>query len=502
MATKLSQSRRQLTQTLRKHQQRISVRKSSKPAFEHPELVTQSPVQKHPLWHKLRWAVLAAVLAGITLIAFMTRVSVVPLSVAGIPVQSSTTQAELERQINDKIKDYHVTITYADDTTKNFNPADMGITVDAAQSAQNALDIKNPDNYFKRLRWWGHTDIPLVTTIDAATRDGFLQDKATQVTAPATDASISIDKGVVAATPAKVGEGYTLTDAPAVLLDTIQYLHTEPLKLTKQEIQPAITEGNIATPIEKIRTMLAQKVVFTINNQVVTAKPADIGAWIEMTPSPPNHTIDYTVNSGKVLSYMNAVAKPYIQPPVTQIVMPGASGDTVIVPGRNGVDITNKETMAADVAKQVLNGEAVNVTLPVQYATFKTITAQPHAKWLVVNTTTKRMYAYEQNNLVRTFLISAGAPQTPTVLGEYKIYSKYASQDMRGANADGSRYFQPNVKWVNYFYRDYAIHGNYWRPSSYFGNINSSHGCVGVPDAEAKWIYDWAPIGTTVIVHK
>lgn len=502
MATKLSQSRRQLTQTLRKHQERLSVRKSSKPAFEHPELVAQPAVQKHHLWHKLRWAVFAAVLVGIALIAFMTRVSVVPLSVAGIPVQSSTTQAELEQQITDKAKDYTVTVQYADDTTKTFNLSDMGITVDAAQSAQNALDIKRPDNYFKRLRWWGHTDVPLAITIDNAIRDGFLQDKATQTTTAPTDASISINKGVVSATPAKVGEGYTLTSGSVALTDTVKYLHTEPLKLTKQEIQPAITEENIKASVEKIRAILAQKVTFTINGQVITATPADIGAWIEMTPSPPNHTVDYTVNSGKVLSYMNAAARPYIQPPVTQIVMPGAGGNIVIVPGRNGVDITNKETMAADVAKQVMNGEPVNVTLPVQYATFKTITAQPHDKWIVVNTTTKRMYAYEQNNLVRTFLISAGAPQTPTVLGEYKIYSKFASQDMRGANADGSRYFQPNVKWVNYFYRDYAIHGNYWRPASYFGNINSSHGCVGIPDADAHWLYDWAPIGTTVIAHK
>ena len=59
----------------------------------------------------------------------------------------------------------------------------------------------------------------------------------------------------------------------------------------------------------------------------------------------------------------------------------------------------------------------------------------------------------------------------------------------------------PDVKWINYFYRDYAIHGNYWRPLSYFGNINSSHGCVGLEDTEAEWIYSWAPIGTPVIVH-
>jgi lipoprotein-anchoring transpeptidase ErfK/SrfK len=72
---------------------------------------------------------------------------------------------------------------------------------------------------------------------------------------------------------------------------------------------------------------------------------------------------------------------------------------------------------------------------------------------------------------------------------------------MTGPNADGTRYVQPNVPWVNFFYKDYAIHGNYWRPNSYFGNINSSHGCVGVTPGEGAWVYNWAPVGTTVVVH-
>ncbi len=111
------------------------------------------------------------------------------------------------------------------------------------------------------------------------------------------------------------------------------------------------------------------------------------------------------------------------------------------------------------------------------------------------------MYAYEKTNLMRTFLVSAGEPGTPTVLGQYAIKTKVAKQDMRGQNTDGSRYSQTNVQWVNYFHQDYAIHGNHWRPTSYFGNINSSHGCVGIVNSDAEWIYNWAPVGTPVIVY-
>jgi lipoprotein-anchoring transpeptidase ErfK/SrfK len=98
-------------------------------------------------------------------------------------------------------------------------------------------------------------------------------------------------------------------------------------------------------------------------------------------------------------------------------------------------------------------------------------------------------------------LISSGANGTPTPVGRFKIYAKYGSQDMRGPNTDGSEYFQPAVPYINYFYKDYAIHGNYWRPSNYFGNINSSHGCVGITVSDSKWLYSWTSIGTPVVIH-
>ena len=112
------------------------------------------------------------------------------------------------------------------------------------------------------------------------------------------------------------------------------------------------------------------------------------------------------------------------------------------------------------------------------------------------------MWLYDKGQLTKTYPISAGAAATPTPIGQYKIYSKLAVQDMKGFNPNGSKYFQPHVRWINYFLPGgYAVHGNYWRPLSWFGAVNSSHGCVSLPDDQAKEVYDWAPIGTTVITH-
>ena len=72
---------------------------------------------------------------------------------------------------------------------------------------------------------------------------------------------------------------------------------------------------------------------------------------------------------------------------------------------------------------------------------------------------------------------------------------------MRGLNVDGTRYETPDVPWVTYFHGGYALHGAYWRSTFGHGGPGGSHGCVNMPIPAAKWFYDWAGIGTTVVSH-
>ena len=69
---------------------------------------------------------------------------------------------------------------------------------------------------------------------------------------------------------------------------------------------------------------------------------------------------------------------------------------------------------------------------------------------------------------------------------------------MRGQNADGTSYETPDVPWSSFFNGGEALHGAYWRKT--FGYA-ASHGCVNLPIPTAKWVYDWAPIGTPVVTH-
>ena len=90
--------------------------------------------------------------------------------------------------------------------------------------------------------------------------------------------------------------------------------------------------------------------------------------------------------------------------------------------------------------------------------------------------------------------------ETPT--GTYEIYLRYDRQDMTNAayypEGHEKYYYTPDVPWVQYFHRGFGFHGAPWRSS--FG-YSGSHGCINMPVSDAKWLYDWASIGTKTVVH-
>ena len=118
---------------------------------------------------------------------------------------------------------------------------------------------------------------------------------------------------------------------------------------------------------------------------------------------------------------------------------------------------------------------------------------QPTQKWIDVDLSQQKTYAFIGAVLVRSFLVSTGTSKHPTVTGQYQIYLKYRTANMRGAG-----YFLKGVPYVMYFYESYGLHGTTWH--SNFGTP-MSHGCVNLSVDDARWLYEWAPKGTLVNIH-
>jgi lipoprotein-anchoring transpeptidase ErfK/SrfK len=118
---------------------------------------------------------------------------------------------------------------------------------------------------------------------------------------------------------------------------------------------------------------------------------------------------------------------------------------------------------------------------------------QTSRRWIEVNVATQRLVAWEGRTPVYAVVVSTGTDSHPTLAGSFAVQSKYRTARMQGEDYD-----VPDVPYTMYYSGGYAIHGAYWHRR--FGTP-VSHGCVNVAVDHAKWLYDWAEVGTPVVVH-
>ena len=118
-------------------------------------------------------------------------------------------------------------------------------------------------------------------------------------------------------------------------------------------------------------------------------------------------------------------------------------------------------------------------------------------KTIMVSIGQQAMWALKGDDVVLSSYVSTGRAGFDTPLGTYVILTKLPSQTMAGV-IGGEYYNVPDVPWVMYFTNGgHALHGTYWHNN--FGTP-MSHGCVNLPMDVAAWLYDWAPVGTPVLI--
>ncbi|NJM70092.1 MAG: L,D-transpeptidase [Scytonema sp. RU_4_4] len=115
-------------------------------------------------------------------------------------------------------------------------------------------------------------------------------------------------------------------------------------------------------------------------------------------------------------------------------------------------------------------------------------------RWIQIDLSDQRLIAWNGNTPVYTVIVSTGKKSTPTPTGVFQIQSKHKSARMQGRDYD-----IPNVPHTMYYSGSYAIHGAYWHKK--FGTP-VSHGCVNVAPKRARWLFNWASIGTPVVVKR
>ena len=128
--------------------------------------------------------------------------------------------------------------------------------------------------------------------------------------------------------------------------------------------------------------------------------------------------------------------------------------------------------------------------------------APTFGRWIDVNLTQQLMHAYDGRDLKRTMVTTTGMAGWETPPGYYAINHRVPNETMT-SGAIGAEHFYKleDVLFTQYFSsRGHAIHYAWWRTPETIGRPGS-HGCLNTLLDDARFLWDWADIGTPVLVH-
>lgn len=126
--------------------------------------------------------------------------------------------------------------------------------------------------------------------------------------------------------------------------------------------------------------------------------------------------------------------------------------------------------------------------------------------WAEVDIANQKMYLVVDGALVLdspvvTGMQAAKGRRTPT--GMFQITFKATNRDLVGYNSDGTEAYRSRVNYWMPFNKNIGFHDATWR-GSFGGEIyvySGSHGCVNMPLAKAKELYQYVYKGMPVIVY-
>lgn len=131
------------------------------------------------------------------------------------------------------------------------------------------------------------------------------------------------------------------------------------------------------------------------------------------------------------------------------------------------------------------------------------------SKTIIISHSGQHLWAYESGKVVQDTAVTTGRPPTlATDLGPMKVLRKSSPWKMHSPWPKESPYWYPDteVRMVLWFTdTGEGLHDADWQPccwgaGSQYGPY-ASHGCVHVPLSPEQFLFNWAPVGTPVVVY-
>lgn len=459
-----------------------------------------------PHWHPPRgyFAIWAAVVVASALVAFLNLHfdnRVLPNVFVGTAQVGGLKKEQVRDAVIAQID--QVQVTFQDGDRKvTVAAAELGVAFDIEATVQRVMLARRSQNVVGNLSLGAHS-VPLLYANDAGQLKAYIVDHFPNVYVDPQDAQVVFNSvsNQFDVKPGVAGRGFDIKFFESSLPDIARNPRAVVLPVTTVPVEPLINDLAAVKAQEVANGILGVQLNFLRSGAVAyAASRADVAKWLHFIPDTTAGTLSVETDPAKVRQFLTDVVAARITtlPVDRKIIIDKQTGDErVIQAGRKGYQIKEVDKLTEDVVAALANRQALSRELDVTEAPFKTVTMTGYGKWIEVDLSRQRLTLYLGNEVVGSYLISSGKAATPTQIGEGRIYAKYPMQTMTGT-INGEYYYVPNIKWVSYFNGGEAIHGTYWH--SNFGTP-MSHGCINMTEEAAKVVYDFAPIGTKVIVH-
>ena len=425
---------------------------------------------------------------------------------------------QLTETVERAIKDSSVDVTAQDGTSVKASLADLGVDVDVDSTVNALLAAKPGDGVsgaFNRVNPFAKRNVGLDASVNDLTMDTFLTKKLVSQDEQAAPSSIAYNAeakafSVTEGRDGKAPETDDVSDAVNAIIADPGSSHKVTVALSK--VSMPITVEAAQQTADAANQRLAKPIVINNTDAKSFTIPADqVAQWISATGDPSKGEIALSYDQDAVAAYLEQnLPNELNQEKVTERNVTNKSGSTVLftsVKGVNGVAVKDTADTASEVVKALEDGNGATIAAKVDVTKYDTKSrvvdyesadGDPHAK---VDLSTQMAYFYKGSTLVKSFPIASGKPSTPSDTGTFFVHTKYTVQTMRGGSG-ADAYVTPNVPWVTYYNNGEAFHGAPWSQAYYIpAGKPVSHGCLNMNVSDAKWVYDFLPIGSMVQVY-
>lgn len=508
--------------------------------IEKPVLEVEDKIKKSPMFkrhHKIIMASCGLLLAIVAIVGVvgggtyaqqaMYENKVFPGVVVWGQDVGGKSVAEVQQLITDKVKQYQITIK-GPDQDYTATAADLGVNYETESMALGAYSrgraSSNMENYLTRARllatkvsWapWQRfiraSDLAISPsyTLNEEAFNAYLTKVADNIKINAQDSQVNVQAGQVQLKPAIYGREAKVDDLKKQIKSSIASFSTEQVAVETVSVKPTIIDTAAQEVMVQAQSVMTRPVVLTYGGVEYRPNQDTVASWISFIKNTGDAKYTLVVDPAKMKSYLDFLGtKINIYPVARKVRVENGVKETEITPGSNGT-LVDTAALGKTISSLLPVQAAVTVAIPTYAAQFKTeyerVIIADWEKYIDINLSTQTMTACEKGGVnCRAWKVTTGNDGHPTPTGTFLVLGRNANFYMTGGTP-GVDYYKVWVDHATWFTAaGHAIHDAHWRNGSFGGqdyHWNGSHGCVNSPDEAAIFIYNWAAVGTPVIVH-